>query len=66
MFMPIIFSLATNENQNCVMSTQEDFTRLHRIFIYRHGQLGNVASADTYHMQLKQGKEYYFHTKISI
>jgi hypothetical protein len=61
-----VFTVAQNKNHKSVMSTNEDFPKVHNLFLFKKENLGNVVSFDTYHMNLKEGKEYYFYTKIKI
>ncbi len=64
--VPSVLVFATTNTEQQVLTPDEDFPNIHRIFIYTKETLGNIISADTYHMKLKEQKEYYFWTSINI
>ncbi len=52
------------DNPNGDYSVNEDFTNIHRGFIFTNGDLGGFGELDTYQFKLKADKEYYFRILI--
>jgi len=64
--IPSALVFAATNNKQLLLTPEEDFPKIHSIFIYTRETLGNIISFDTYHMKLKEQKEYYFWTSIDI
>ncbi|MFW9922555.1 MAG: hypothetical protein ACFFDW_04610 [Candidatus Thorarchaeota archaeon] len=57
---------AKNPSFSKTPQLNEEFTTIHKVMLYKTGTLGNIASSDTYHYQLKENVTYYFWVKIKI
>jgi hypothetical protein len=55
--VPSVLVFATTNEDQLVLTPEEDFPKVRKIFIYTSETLGNIVSFDTYHMQLKEQKE---------
>ena len=66
--MPLFISstLGFNDDVNQNLSINEEFDKIHKLILFKRGTIGNIASFDTYHFQMKEGKTYYFRAKINI
>lgn len=65
-FIPSVFALAMTDEPDVILEPNEVYDKVHKVFLYKRGTLGNVISSDTYYMKLKMDKNYYFWTSIDI
>ncbi len=64
--LPTIPLMAITNENDFVLTPQEEYDKLHKGFLYTSGYLAAWLDTDWYHVELKTDKDYIIWTKIKI